>query len=593
VSGIRLKIMGVLAILVVAVVLVAGIPAERRLRARELAQLEQSLRQRAALVAENTAGISFRLEEAPRLDALADLAGRAAGARVTLIALDGTVVGDSDVSLQRLPGVENHGQRPEVLEALAGRVGVSSRHSDTVGRPLLYLAAPSRGDRDSGVVRLAVELAAVEAAVVDLRRELLLAGALGLVAALGLSFPLSWLGRRPLVALHDAIEAVAEGRLEQRMSWTGRDEIGEIARSINRVAEQLRLRLDETTAEKERLEAVLSSMVEGVLVLDQRGDIAMVTPRLRELLGIWGEVRGRSPIEVLRHPGLDRVLAQARDSSQPLADELELGNAGGRRLLVHAVGFPREGERAGTVVVFHDVTELHRLEQVRRDFISNASHELRTPLTAIRGFAETLLESALSREERELQLRAIARNAGRMGNLIDDLLALTRMESRKFPLRPAEVEVAVIVRTLLEDLGPRLEESSLEVRVEGEDAGVAWADRRGVEQVLSNLLENAIQYSDPGGAIEIALEGDDRKLRVRVRDAGIGIAESAQSRIFERFYRVDEARSRALGGTGLGLAIVKHLVQGMGGEIGVESEPGRGSCFTFTLPRAEAAAPVR
>jgi two-component system phosphate regulon sensor histidine kinase PhoR len=318
-----------------------------------------------------------------------------------------------------------------------------------------------------------------------------------------------------------------------------------------------------------------------------------VTPRRRELLGVWGEVRGRSPIEVFRHPGLDRTLAQARDSSQPVADELEVDDAGGRRILVHAVGFPREGERVGTVAVFHDVTELHRLEQVRRDFISNASHELRTPLTAIRGFAETLLESALSREERELQLRAIARNAGRMGNLIDDLLALTRMESRKFPLRPAEVDVAEIARTLVEDLGPRLEEASLEARVEGEDAAVAWADRRGVEQVLSNLLENAIQYSHPGGVIEIALEGDDRKLRVRVRDTGIGIADSEQSRIFERFYRVDEARSRVLGGTGLGLAIVKHLVQGMGGAISVESQPGRGSCFTFTLPRAEVVEPIR
>jgi two-component system phosphate regulon sensor histidine kinase PhoR len=587
VSGIRLKIMGVLAILVVAVVLIAGIPAESRLRARELAQLEQSLRQRAALVAENAAGVPFRLEEASRLDALADRAGRAAGARVTLISVDGTVVGDSDVSLQRLPSVENHGGRPEVREAVAGRVGVSARRSDTIGRRLLYLAAPARGARDSGVVRLAVELADVEAAVSELRSELLLAGALGLVAALALSFPLSWLGRRPLLALRDAIAAVAEGRLGHRMSWAGRDEIGEIARSINRVAEQLRLRLDETTAEKERLEAVLSSMVEGVLVLDQRGDIAMVTPRLRELLGVWGEVQGRSAIEVFRHPGLDRVLTRARDSSQPVADELEVDDAGGSRILVHAVGFRGVGEGAGTVAVFHDVTELHRLEQVRRDFISNASHELRTPLTAIRGFAETLLESPLSREEQEPQLQAIARNAGRMSTLIDDLLALTRMESRKFPLRPAEVDVAAIARTLVEDLGPRLEEASLEARVEGEGDATAWADRRGVEQVLSNLLENAIQYSDPGGAIEIALEGDDRRLRVRVRDAGIGIAEFEQSRIFERFYRVDEARSRALGGTGLGLSIVKHLVQGMGGEVGVESEPGRGSCFTFTLPRSE------
>ena len=241
----------------------------------------------------------------------------------------------------------------------------------------------------------------------------------------------------------------------------------------------------------------------------------------------------------------------------------------------------------GTVAVFHDVTELRHLENVRRDFVANASHELQTPLTAIRGFAETLVGNDLSWEEVRAQLDVILRNSARLENLIRDMRELSRVESRRVPLQPGEVDVVKLAGALLADMEPRLKERSLEVTVADRGAVSAWADRRAVDQVLTNLVDNALKYTDPGGRITVEVESQPEAVRVSVSDTGIGIPAEHQARIFERFYRVDKARSRALGGTGLGLSIVRHLVQAMGGEIYVESEPGQGSTFRFTLPRAD------
>jgi two-component system phosphate regulon sensor histidine kinase PhoR len=224
---------------------------------------------------------------------------------------------------------------------------------------------------------------------------------------------------------------------------------------------------------------------------------------------------------------------------------------------------------------------------VRRDFVANASHELQTPLTAIRGFAETLVGNDLSWEEVRAQLDVIVRNSERLENLIRDMRELSRVESRRVPLQPGEVDVPKLADALLADMEPRVKERSLTASVSDRGAVIAWADRRAVDQVLSNLLDNALKYTDPGGRITVEVEAQPDAVRVSVADTGIGIPAEHRPRIFERFYRVDKARSRALGGTGLGLAIVRHLVQAMGGDVFVESEPGRGSTFRFTLPRAD------
>jgi two-component system phosphate regulon sensor histidine kinase PhoR len=583
----QLKLTAAVAGLVVLVVAVWGSVAERGLRSDQLDRIARSLERSAALVAELASEQPFELASRAELDDIADRAGRASEVRVTLIGRDGTVLGDSDVSYERLAGVANHADRPEVRAALAGGLGTNTRRSATVGRELMYLAAPVDGGA-GGVVRVAVDLSDLDAAVAALRWELVTAGSVGLAMAVALSFALSWLTLRPLHEMRRVAASIAEGRLDDRMPFRSGDELGEISHSINRMAEQLRLRLEETTGEKEQLSAVLEGMVEGVLLIDVKGTILLANPQLRGFFDVRGEIVGRPLLEGIRSAELEVILGEAGGTEQPLTRELAVPQPIPRTLRVHATRFPARGSRVGTLAVLHDVTELMRLEEVRRDFVANASHELRTPLAAIRGFSETLLHSdSLSDADRRAYLEVIDRHAHRLSNIVQDLLELSTVESRKLRLEPTEVDVASLVSGLVRDLHSRIEERQLAVLEEAEPGEIAWADARAVEQILTNLLDNSIKYTEPGGTIEIRVDGAPSRVRVQVRDTGIGIPAEDLSRVFERFYRVDKARSRALGGTGLGLSIVKHLVQSQGGEIRVESEVGKGSCFIFTLPRPE------
>jgi two-component system phosphate regulon sensor histidine kinase PhoR len=289
---------------------------------------------------------------------------------------------------------------------------------------------------------------------------------------------------------------------------------------------------------------------------------------------------------VIRRAEVDDALREAAGTAQPVSREIHLGADGGRHVEMHAVRFPGQGELLGTVAVFHDVTELRRLEGVRREFVANVSHELRTPLTAIRGYAETL-QGELSQEQRQQFLEVILRHADRLTALIEELLELSRIEGGMRELSLEPIDVAAMARGLLQDLKPRLDAKELRAEVVAEQAPEARADRRALEHVLLNLLDNAIKYSDAGGAIEIAVSGAEDGVRIEVSDTGIGIPDSDRARIFERFYRVDKARSRDLGGTGLGLSIVKHLVQAQGGDVRVAARAGPGTIFRVHLPAAD------
>jgi two-component system phosphate regulon sensor histidine kinase PhoR len=585
----QLKLMGALSALVILVVVMAGAFAERGLRRTEMQRIETTLEAEAGLVRQLVHGIPFSIAATEHLDAIADRAAPAAGARVSLISRDGTVVGDSDVSVESLPRVENHADRPEIQAAFEGSVGHSTRRSRTVGRRLLYVAVPVDGGA-GGAVRLALDLSDVDAAVMQLRTELIAAGAVGLVAALALSFVLSWITLRPIQEMRQGIAAIAKGDLEKRLPLRIGGEVGDISTAINDLAEQLRLRLAEVSSEKERLQTVLNGMVEGVLVTDASGNIVLANDRVREFYGVWGPVVGRSVIESIRDAELVALMAEAENLDEPVSRQISVDRAGTLTLRVYAARFPPgRGPRMGTVAVLHDVSELMRLEQVRRDFVANASHELRTPLAAVRGFAETLLNSDdLSDADRRSYMEIIDRHARRLGNLVGDLLELSKIEGSETSLEPVAVDVERLVEALLRDWGERFAQQEVDVSVGSAGSARAWADPQAVEQILTNLLDNALKYTERGGEIRVQIEGDGGSVRVDVADSGIGIPAGDLSRVFERFYRVDEARSRSLGGTGLGLSIVRHLVEAMGGEISVESELGKGSTFTFTLPPAEA-----
>jgi len=588
-SKIQFKIMCVLTLLIVLVVGASGYLAETGLRERTTANLVENLEQKASLVAQILAGVRFEAANTAQLHQLARTGSDSAGARITLIDASGRVLGDSEIPFDELHALSNHSDRPEVIEAIRGGSGHGLRRSDTLKRSLLYVAIRiPEEDAGSGygIVRLAIYLDQLDAAVAELRGELIVAGGVGLLAALGLSYLLSLLSLRPIRELREVVKDIAEGKLERRLRWKSRDERNEIATAINRLARQLRDSADDALREKLQLEAVLSSMVEGVLVIDHEGKVLLANPRAQEMLSVWGEFRGRSVPEVIRSPMIDRALQDAAVSDGIVVREMEVQAEKKRVLLMHASGFPDSNPRAGTVAVFHDVTELRRVDEVRRDFIANASHELRTPLTSIQGFADTLTSAEVSAEQRSQYLDVIARNAQRMSKLIDDLLALSRIESGTSALELGAVDVALVVDALVADFAPRFQEASLQVKVHASELPACRADRDALEQILSNLLSNAARYAHPGSRVEISFEKQDRHVEIHVEDRGIGIPAEDLERIFERFYRVDAARSRALGSTGLGLAIVKHLVHAMGGQIHVQSELGKGSRFSFTLPLA-------
>ncbi|MBY0399309.1 HAMP domain-containing protein [Myxococcota bacterium] len=390
----------------------------------------------------------------------------------------------------------------------------------------------------------------------------------------------------PLEDVAEVARRIGGGDADARLLFHLHDERDAVVGSMNRMAEAIQSELGRTRRNVQQLEAVMAEMIEGVLVLDSNDRIVLVNTAFRELFDVWGEVQNRSVVEVIRLPAVGELLAQASAGSEPVFDDLEIRGHIARTVWGRAARFPQAGPRAGTLAVFHDVTEIRRVDRVRRDFIANASHELRTPLTSIQGYAESLASGPMTPAEVAAHVTVIQRNVHRMRDLIDDLMDLSRIESGGGAPDPSRVDVVRLAQTLVADARTRLTHAKIEARVETQSAPPAWVDRKALEQVLENLLTNAIRYSNEGAAITIDVEPRGEMLEISVADTGIGIPEEALDRIFERFYRVDASRSRAIGSTGLGLAIVRHLVQAMGGTIRVESRLGQGSRFTFSVPRA-------
>jgi two-component system phosphate regulon sensor histidine kinase PhoR len=385
-----------------------------------------------------------------------------------------------------------------------------------------------------------------------------------LIAALTAAAVAGWLARR--VALRRGEHAASE---------------------LRRCAERLEQRLQQSDAQRILLETVIAAMGEGVLVVGSAGRVLLANPRLRELFSAPAALEGRSLLEAVRHAEVVGAIESAVSEGVAQVREVTLGPAPERQLRFSVAPFPSRAERAGAVAVFRDVTEVRRIEAARRDFVANASHELKTPLTAIRGFAERLADAELPDATAKHAVEAILGNAKRLGALVEDLLELSRIESGSVPLRPEPIAAGELAERLLRELDPRLRSGELESEVRVEGAGRVLADRGALEQVLANLLDNAIKYTPAGGRVAVQVRpAPEGRVRIEVEDSGLGIPRKDLPRIFERFYRVDPSRSRALGGTGLGLAIVKHQVQAMGGQIGVESQLGHGSRFWVELPGA-------
>jgi len=523
----------------------------------------------------------------PSWDILAHALGRTASGRVTLIAADGVVLGDSDVSASDLPGLGNHATRPEVEQALATGEGEAERLSATVQQPMVYAAVRfERAGSVAGVARVAELLSEVERARADMRHLIWIGSAVALGLALFLSNLVAKRMSGAVGELTDAARRMTDGDLSVRTRLVGHDELAELGHALDRLAGGLATTLGQLRAERDLQGRILEAMQEGVVVVDRNDRIVLVNPALRSMLLVGAEVVGKLLIETVRHAQLEDLVADARASSGAAPVEIELPGLKPRRLLVHAS--PLSGDDDGLLFVFVDVTEVRRLESLRRDFVANASHELRTPVAAVRSATETLRSGALEDPVAAIRfVDIIERNAMRLQSLVEDMLELSKLESNELKVKRERVDLGSVVPIVLALFRERAEKKGVRLTADlSPDASAVEGDPRALEHVLSNLVDNAVKYCPPGTSVRVsAAKLDEDRVHLVVSDTGPGIPAEHLPRVFERFYRVDAGRSRELGGTGLGLSIVKHMVETMGGKVAVESQLGRGSTFTVTLPR--------
>jgi two-component system phosphate regulon sensor histidine kinase PhoR len=525
-------------------------------------------------------------ERAPAdLDAQADDLGHLLGARVTLIAANGRVLGDSEVPATSLPVVENHATRPEVVAALRQGEGRDARRSATTGIETMYVAVKVRAG-PVAIARVALPLDTVNARLGTIRRQALFGFAAGLVVALALTWATSLLLNRRLRVVADTARRYREGDFSQPTRDRTNDEIGMVASVLDDTARELGARLAAMSREQAHMGAILGAMIEGVVLVDAAGHLVLTNPAARAMLRVTASPEGAHYMEVVRQPDVAKQLARALDGGAPEPVEVALEPGARQSFISNVVPVPRERE-GGAVLVLHDITALRRADQVRRDFVANVSHELRTPLTAIRGYVEALLDSPPPPDEARRFLEIVERHSQRMERLVRDLLRLARLDAGQESLERTECQLSPVIAGVERDLETQLtgKHQHLTVAI-GPGAAVVSADPSKLHDVLRNLVENASHYAPDGGSIEIKAERTGGHVAVTVLDRGPGIPEADLPRIFERFYRVDRSRTRDPGGTGLGLSIVKHLVELHGGAVSAGNRPGGGAAVTVTLPTA-------
>jgi two-component system phosphate regulon sensor histidine kinase PhoR len=528
---------------------------------------------------------------------MAALVRRAAGptdSRVTLMAPDGAVLADSEVVPAELERLENHAARPEMREALAGRVGRDLRVSASIGTPLLYVAVPvHEGGRVVGVVRVALPVSVVKASYAGVNRVLLAGGLLALAVAFGIGVFVAGRVTRPVVEMQAIARQMSEGRFDVRAPVASTDELGALARALNVMVARLRGQIETLQGERAKATAILDGMVEGVIAVDGHEVVLLMNGRARAMFGVGpGRGEGKPFLEVIRNADLHEIFRAGRQAGEPMRRELRVTTPTVRTLRVTAVPLALPGEPAGLVMVVDDVSELRRLEQVRTEFVANVSHELRTPLTAIQGYLETLLGGALDEPEHARRFIEVAfRHTERLGRLLNDLTDLSNIELGRVSLRLAPTAVQPVADSVLQIVAAKARDGGVALSADVPDALTVQADHDRLAQILINLVDNAVKYTPAGGTVTVrARTTDGGRVALTVSDTGVGIPPADLPRLTERFYRVDKARSRELGGTGLGLAIVKHLVMAHGGELAIESEEGRGTTVRVTLPIGGAAA---
>ena len=500
-------------------------------------------------------------------------------ARVTVIGSDGAVIAESDADPAEM---ENHASRPEFIEAFHSGVGYSTRHSNTVGKDLRYCAI----QLDGGAVRIALPLETIEGRVGEIRSQILQSLLLALIPAAFVGAIIARGVSRQLSSIMQYSRQLAKGDFQARLPEIGGGELGELGQTLHSTGGQLRSMFEQLQDERSRFAAAVNGIGEGILVADRKLRTVLFNPAMEQMLPDAKLYKG-SPLGDWEREEIPQLFRQVLETGESCAVDVTVHDPVERSWKVSCAPIvSRKGKVQAVVAVFYDITELDRVDRMRKDFVINVSHELRTPLAAIQGYAETLLDGAIDEPETNRRfMKILWQNAERLAQLTADLMTLSQIEvnTREFAFSPHPVnelldQAADSIRTLAEKKGVTLNVGHVDNDV------IVECDSGAIHQVLNNLIDNALKYTSEGGSVTAGAVAYGPRVEFYVRDTGIGIGQEHISRLFERFYRVDKARSRELGGTGLGLAIVKHLVLAHHGAVRVESEPGKGSIFYFEIP---------
>ena len=532
------------------------------------------------------------------------------GVRATLINGQGRVLADSETDPSDLSALENHTDHPEISAARQQGRGSSLRYSNTLDTEILYVATaiPEIGDGHY-VLRLSLPLRDMGHIKQLISQAIWIVSILGLCLTLLLAYATLRYISRPILDAIWFVRNIASGRLKHRTLRVGSTrELRDLGTALDDMRRQVQTHIGQITLEKSRLEAVLTSITEAILVTDQSGRILMGNQTFEKLFGVSDTIAGRMPIELVRHRDVQNAIDQTLKTGQAVFLDLTRSDDRERHFDVQIAPILQDDHIAGSVTIFYDITELRRLERIRKDFVANVSHELRTPLTTIKGCAATLADGALDDQEASQRfVQMINTHADRLHNLVEDILDLSRIESGALPLETGVYPIQEIINSVVGQIRPLAKEKTLTIEINIKENVQVLCDHKLIEQALFNLLDNAVKYTPAEGKIwiqtrdfkhiknidenlrnrpeEIENQTRTRRIALEVRDTGIGVPLSDMDRIFERFYRADKGRSRAMGGTGLGLSIVRHIMDAHGERVYVESEQGKGSTFGLTLPR--------